>query len=65
MSVIFLPRYSKRTMSKVESQAKKRRAMRTKRVNLSELRGLIAICIPEILLSVFVAWKSGCDGRKN
>jgi hypothetical protein len=31
-----LPRYSKRTMKKIESQAKRRRAMRTKRANLSE-----------------------------
>jgi hypothetical protein len=31
-----LPRYSKRTMNKVENQAKKRRELRTKHANLSE-----------------------------
>jgi len=35
-TAVVLPRYSKRTMKKVESQAKKRRVMRTKRANLSE-----------------------------
>lgn len=35
-TAIVLPRYSKRTMKKVENQAKKRRAMRTKCANLSE-----------------------------